>query len=85
MVVRTAVATPLPAANRGRSPAGYDRGLRVQTAGFGSGEMVHYGAPKAALLGLSRGLANAMAGSGVTVNAFPPRADLPPHAIRSWR
>jgi NAD(P)-dependent dehydrogenase (short-subunit alcohol dehydrogenase family) len=42
------------------------------TAGFGSGEMVHYGATKAALLGLSRGLAEAVAGSGVTVNAFIP-------------
>jgi NAD(P)-dependent dehydrogenase (short-subunit alcohol dehydrogenase family) len=32
-------------------------------------EMVHYGVTKTALLGLSRGLAKAMAGSGVTVNA----------------
>jgi NAD(P)-dependent dehydrogenase (short-subunit alcohol dehydrogenase family) len=32
-------------------------------------EMIHYGVTKTALLGLSRGLAKAMAGSGVTVNA----------------
>ena len=32
-------------------------------------EMVHYGVTKTALLGLSRGLAKAMAGTGVTVNA----------------
>jgi len=30
-------------------------------------EMVHYGVTKTALLGLSRGLAKALAGSGVTV------------------
>jgi NAD(P)-dependent dehydrogenase (short-subunit alcohol dehydrogenase family) len=32
-------------------------------------EMVHYGVTKTALLGVSRGLAKAMAGTGVTVNA----------------
>ena len=32
-------------------------------------EMVHYGVPKTALLGLSRGYAKTMAGTGVTVNA----------------
>src|SRR5438093_816109 len=36
------------------------------TSGFMPGEMVHYGASKAALLGLSRGLAERCAGSGVT-------------------
>lgn len=42
------------------------------TAGFMPGEMVHYGATKAALLGLSRGLAESVPASGVTVNAFVP-------------
>jgi NAD(P)-dependent dehydrogenase (short-subunit alcohol dehydrogenase family) len=42
------------------------------TGGFIPGEMVHYGTTKAALLGLSRGLAESVAGSGVTVNAFIP-------------
>jgi NAD(P)-dependent dehydrogenase (short-subunit alcohol dehydrogenase family) len=42
------------------------------TGGFYSGEMVHYGATKAAVLGLSRGLAESLAKSGVTVNAFIP-------------
>jgi NAD(P)-dependent dehydrogenase (short-subunit alcohol dehydrogenase family) len=42
------------------------------TAGFISGEMVHYGATKTALLGLSRGLAESVADRGVTVNAFIP-------------
>ncbi|MGG3737809.1 SDR family NAD(P)-dependent oxidoreductase [Aeribacillus pallidus] len=42
------------------------------TSGFFSGEMVHYGATKAALLAFSRGLAESVAGSGVTVNAFLP-------------
>jgi NAD(P)-dependent dehydrogenase (short-subunit alcohol dehydrogenase family) len=42
------------------------------TAGFMSGEMVHYGATKMAVLGLSRGLAESMPKSGVTVNAFLP-------------
>jgi NAD(P)-dependent dehydrogenase (short-subunit alcohol dehydrogenase family) len=42
------------------------------TGGFGSGEMVHYGATKAALLGLSRGLAESVAKTGVTVNCFIP-------------
>ena len=32
-------------------------------------EMVHYGVTKTALLGVSRGYAKAMAGTGVTVNA----------------
>jgi NAD(P)-dependent dehydrogenase (short-subunit alcohol dehydrogenase family) len=35
-------------------------------------EMIHYGVTKTALLGLSRGLAEACAGSGVTVNAVLP-------------
>ncbi|NMG36057.1 SDR family oxidoreductase [Azoarcus sp. TTM-91] len=35
-------------------------------------DMLHYGVTKAALLGLSRGLAKALAGSGVTVNAILP-------------
>jgi len=42
------------------------------TGGFFPGEMVHYGATKAALLGLSRGVAESVAGTGVTVNAFIP-------------
>jgi len=42
------------------------------TGGFIPGEMVHYGATKAALLGLSRTLAEFLNGSGVTVNAFLP-------------
>jgi NAD(P)-dependent dehydrogenase (short-subunit alcohol dehydrogenase family) len=41
-------------------------------SGFFSGEMVHYGATKAALLGLSRGLAESVVNNGVTVNAFIP-------------
>ncbi|WP_442599659.1 SDR family NAD(P)-dependent oxidoreductase [Neobacillus sp. D3-1R] len=40
-------------------------------SGFYSGEMVHYGATKAALLALSRGLAESVT-NGVTVNAFIP-------------
>src|SRR5207237_1101024 len=36
------------------------------------GEMVHWGTCKAALLGMSRGLAEAAAGTGVTVNAYLP-------------
>jgi NAD(P)-dependent dehydrogenase (short-subunit alcohol dehydrogenase family) len=36
------------------------------------GEMVHYGVSKAALQGLSRGLAKVLAGSGVTVNTILP-------------
>ena len=35
-------------------------------------EMVHYGASKSALQGLSRGLAKVLAGSGVTVNTILP-------------
>jgi NAD(P)-dependent dehydrogenase (short-subunit alcohol dehydrogenase family) len=41
-------------------------------SGFFSGEMVHYGATKAALLALSRGLAESVSNSGVTVNSFIP-------------
>lgn len=36
------------------------------------GEMLHYGVSKAALQGLSRGLAKVLAGSGVTVNTILP-------------
>jgi NAD(P)-dependent dehydrogenase (short-subunit alcohol dehydrogenase family) len=35
-------------------------------------EMIHYGATKTAQLGLSRGLAESCAGTGVTVNAVLP-------------
>ncbi len=42
------------------------------TGGFRSGEMVHYGTTKTALLGLARGLAETVSGSGVTVNCFLP-------------
>lgn len=42
------------------------------TGGFVTGEMAHYGTTKTALLGLSRGLAENMPGSGVTANAFLP-------------
>jgi NAD(P)-dependent dehydrogenase (short-subunit alcohol dehydrogenase family) len=42
------------------------------TGGFRPGEMAHYGATKAALLGLSRGLAENLARTGVTVNCFLP-------------
>src|SRR3546814_20467380 len=35
-------------------------------------EMVHYGVSKAAVQGLSRGLAKVLAGSGVTVNTILP-------------
>lgn len=41
-------------------------------AGFLPGEQVHFGATKAAVLALSRGLAESIAGTGVTVNAFLP-------------
>jgi NAD(P)-dependent dehydrogenase (short-subunit alcohol dehydrogenase family) len=61
----------------------YGRGMREKgwgrilfnasvTGGFMPGEMAHYGATKAALFGLSRGLAENLAGSGVTVNCFVP-------------
>jgi NAD(P)-dependent dehydrogenase (short-subunit alcohol dehydrogenase family) len=43
-------------------------------SGLQSGVMVHWGTVKAGLLGLSRGLAESVAASGVTVNAFHPRA-----------
>ncbi|MBB1491669.1 SDR family oxidoreductase [Paracoccus sp. MC1854] len=36
------------------------------------GEMVHYGASKAAVQGVSRGLARVLAGTGVTVNSILP-------------
>jgi NAD(P)-dependent dehydrogenase (short-subunit alcohol dehydrogenase family) len=42
------------------------------TSGFMQGEMVHWGACKAALLGLARGLAENVTANGVTVNAFIP-------------
>jgi NAD(P)-dependent dehydrogenase (short-subunit alcohol dehydrogenase family) len=42
------------------------------SSGFFSGEMVHYGATKAAILGLSRGLAESVSNSGITVNTFLP-------------
>jgi NAD(P)-dependent dehydrogenase (short-subunit alcohol dehydrogenase family) len=42
------------------------------TSGFFSGEMVHYGATKGALISLARGLAESVAGAGVTVNSFIP-------------
>lgn len=42
------------------------------TGGFMPGEMAHYGATKAALLGLSRTLAENLAATGVTVNSFLP-------------
>ena len=60
---------------RGSLPGMRDRGFgRVQFMASDSAvvipeEMVHYGVTKTALLGLSRGLAKAMAGTGVTVNA----------------
>lgn len=42
------------------------------TSGFFPGEMVHYGATKGALISLARGLAESLAGTGVTVNSFLP-------------
>jgi NAD(P)-dependent dehydrogenase (short-subunit alcohol dehydrogenase family) len=61
----------------------YARGMRERgwgrvlfnahvVGGFSSGEMVHWGVCKAALLALARGLAENLAGSGVTVNAIIP-------------
>jgi NAD(P)-dependent dehydrogenase (short-subunit alcohol dehydrogenase family) len=47
-----------------------------------SGEMVHWGVCKAGLLGLSRGLAENLAGSGVTANAFVPG---PTHTEESFK
>lgn len=41
-------------------------------SGFFPGEMVHFGATKAALLATSRGLAESLADTGVTVNSFLP-------------
>jgi NAD(P)-dependent dehydrogenase (short-subunit alcohol dehydrogenase family) len=41
-------------------------------SGYMQGEMTHWGACKAALLGVSRGLAENVAGTGVTVNAYIP-------------
>jgi len=41
-------------------------------SGLQQAEMVHWGTVKTGLLGLSRGLAESVAGSGVTVNAFVP-------------
>jgi NAD(P)-dependent dehydrogenase (short-subunit alcohol dehydrogenase family) len=41
-------------------------------SGLQTGEMVHWGTVKTGLLGLSRGLAESVARSGVTVNAFVP-------------
>jgi NAD(P)-dependent dehydrogenase (short-subunit alcohol dehydrogenase family) len=61
--------------SRGYLPGMRERGFgRVQFMASDSAlvipeEMVHYGVTKTALLGLSRGLAKAMAGTGVTVNA----------------
>jgi NAD(P)-dependent dehydrogenase (short-subunit alcohol dehydrogenase family) len=40
--------------------------------GYMSGEMVHWGVCKAGLLGLARGLAENLAATGVTANAFVP-------------
>src|SRR3954468_1303539 len=59
---------------KGMAARGYGRVLfnASVTGGFNDGEMVHYGATKAALLGLSRGVAESLAGTGVTVNAFLP-------------
>jgi NAD(P)-dependent dehydrogenase (short-subunit alcohol dehydrogenase family) len=50
-------------------------------SGMQQGEMVHWGTCKAALLGLSRGLAENVVASGVTVNAFIPG---PTHTEESY-
>ncbi|MBM7583851.1 NAD(P)-dependent dehydrogenase (short-subunit alcohol dehydrogenase family) [Bacillus pakistanensis] len=42
------------------------------TPGFFQGEMVHYGTTKAALLGFSRGIAESLTGTNITVNSFIP-------------
>jgi NAD(P)-dependent dehydrogenase (short-subunit alcohol dehydrogenase family) len=42
------------------------------TPGFFQGEMVHYGTTKAALLAFSRGLAESLTNTNITVNAFIP-------------
>jgi NAD(P)-dependent dehydrogenase (short-subunit alcohol dehydrogenase family) len=42
------------------------------TSGYQPGEMAHWGTAKAAVLGLARGIAENVAGSGVTVNTFIP-------------
>ena len=59
---------------RGMAERGWGRVLfnASVTGGFLQGEMAHYGATKTALLGVSRGLAETLAGTGVTVNAFLP-------------
>lgn len=51
------------------------------TPGGMRGEMVHWGTCKAALLGMSRGFAEAVAGTGVTVNAYLPG---PTHSEESF-
>src|SRR3546814_17537896 len=43
--------------------------------------MVHYGVSKAAVQGLSRGLAKVLAGSGVTVNTILPGPTRPDGAV----
>lgn len=59
---------------RGMVNRGWGRVLfnASSVSGFRAGEMVHFGATKAALLGVSRGIAESVAGTGVTVNAFLP-------------
>jgi NAD(P)-dependent dehydrogenase (short-subunit alcohol dehydrogenase family) len=67
--VRLARELTRPMVDRGWGRVLFSAGV---TSGFMPGEMVHYGACKAALLGLSRGLAESCARTGVTVNAFLP-------------